>query len=201
MDPFNNVNPFDRDFAIYNAAAPQSQQQQAEFEPYLNEVPQPDTAVNGNPACQDAYQPHVSEENRRLVELLGLEHQRSDGPHPEYALVGRENAAAPHSAPSEALNWLNELAAGRVDRNLLEGLTSLNSPVPHHQEPDSAVRHFNGSDGYQPVANERSEIAAPCWSRCSHGPEFQLAIEACEETEDVQPDGRRCDRAPAQSPG
>ncbi|MGY4606417.1 hypothetical protein ACVW16_004829 [Bradyrhizobium sp. USDA 4474] len=62
MDAFNNVNPFDRDFAIYNAAAPQPQQQQAKFEPYLNEVPQPDTADEDNPACQDAYQPHVSEE-------------------------------------------------------------------------------------------------------------------------------------------
>ncbi|MEY9798417.1 hypothetical protein ABH984_006432 [Bradyrhizobium ottawaense] len=39
MDPFNRINPLDRD----HAAAPQ--QQQAEFEPYLDEVPQLDTST------------------------------------------------------------------------------------------------------------------------------------------------------------
>ncbi|WP_439397032.1 hypothetical protein ACRQ5Q_08360 [Bradyrhizobium sp. PMVTL-01] len=45
MDPFNSINPFDRDFAAYNPAVTQPQQQQAEFEPYLDEVPQLDTAA------------------------------------------------------------------------------------------------------------------------------------------------------------
>lgn len=55
MDPFNSINPFDRDFAAYNAAVPQPQQQQAEFEPYLDEVPQLDTtAVDGIPFLQIA---------------------------------------------------------------------------------------------------------------------------------------------------
>ncbi|MGY4627326.1 hypothetical protein [Bradyrhizobium sp. USDA 4486] len=95
MDPFNSIKPFDPEFAAYNAVAPQAQQQQAEFEPYLDEVPQVGTsAVREDPVSADPYYPHLSEEGLRLAEMLGLEHQRADGSHPEHAVTGREDAAA-----------------------------------------------------------------------------------------------------------
>ncbi|WP_420969614.1 hypothetical protein [Bradyrhizobium sp. B120] len=84
MDPFNSINPFDRDFAAYNAAVPQPQQQQAEFEPYLDEVPQLDTTADaGVPVSPDRYYPHLSDEDRRLTEALELgttarDHQAPD---------------------------------------------------------------------------------------------------------------------------
>ncbi|SFQ19197.1 hypothetical protein SAMN05216330_11858 [Bradyrhizobium sp. Ghvi] len=95
MDPFNSINPFAPEFAAYNAAVPQAEQQQAEFEPYLDEVPQVGTsAVAANPASADPYYPHLSEEGLRPIETLGLEHQRADGSHPEHAVSAGEHATA-----------------------------------------------------------------------------------------------------------
>ncbi|MDA9459546.1 hypothetical protein XI00_35790 [Bradyrhizobium sp. CCBAU 21359] len=95
MDPFNRINPFDPEFSAYNPAVPQAQQQQAEFEPYLDEVPQLGTStVAENPVSPDPYYPHLSEEGLRLAEALGLEHQKADGSHSEHAVTGREDAAA-----------------------------------------------------------------------------------------------------------
>ncbi|RXH28917.1 hypothetical protein XH99_13960 [Bradyrhizobium nanningense] len=160
MDPYNNVNPFDRDFAVNNAAAPQPQQQQAEFEPYLDEVLQPDATIVEDPASPGPYYPHLWEEGPSLAEVLGLEHQRADGPHPEHAVAGRENDAARLSRPPEALTWESGLAAdGRV-RDPIEAIlqSSLNPTASPHQAPDGAVRYFNSSDGYQP-GNDLSGIA------------------------------------------
>ncbi|WP_342710073.1 hypothetical protein AAFG13_37790 [Bradyrhizobium sp. B124] len=84
MDPFNSINPFDRDFAAYNAAVPQPQQQQAEFEPYLDEVPQLDTTADAGVAVSpDRYYSHLFDEDRRLTEALELgatarDHQAPD---------------------------------------------------------------------------------------------------------------------------
>ncbi|MDA9521857.1 hypothetical protein XI06_16415 [Bradyrhizobium sp. CCBAU 11434] len=95
MDPFNSINPFDSKFSAYNAAVPQAQPQQAEFEPYLDEVPQLGTsAIAEDPVSADPYYPHLSEEGLRLAEALGLEHQRADGSHSERAVTGGEAAAA-----------------------------------------------------------------------------------------------------------
>ncbi|SFN80484.1 hypothetical protein SAMN05216573_12238 [Bradyrhizobium sp. Rc3b] len=95
MDPFNSINPFDREFAAYNASAPQAQQQQADFEPYLDEVPQAGTsAVAEHPVSADPYYPHLSEEGLRLAEILGRKHQRADHSHFQHAVTGREDAAA-----------------------------------------------------------------------------------------------------------
>ncbi|MBB4363059.1 hypothetical protein GGD65_004092 [Bradyrhizobium sp. CIR18] len=95
MDPFNSINPFNPEFSAYNAAVPQAQQQQAEFEPYLDEVPQLGTsAVAEHPVSPDPYYPHLSEEGLRLAEALGLEHQRAEGSHPQHAVTGHEDAAA-----------------------------------------------------------------------------------------------------------
>jgi hypothetical protein len=94
MDPFNTINPFDPEFAAYSAAVPQAQQQQADFEPYLYEVPQVGTsAIAEDPVSADPYYPHLSEEGLRLAETFGLEHQRAHGSHPEHAVTGREDAA------------------------------------------------------------------------------------------------------------
>ncbi|MFK4719503.1 hypothetical protein ABIE89_000603 [Bradyrhizobium niftali] len=94
MDPFNTINPFDSEFAAYSAAVPQAQQQQADFEPYLYEVPQVGTsAIAEDPVSADPYYPHLSEEGLRLAETFGLEHQRAHGSHPEHAVTGREDAA------------------------------------------------------------------------------------------------------------
>ncbi|PPQ19234.1 hypothetical protein CV770_11210 [Bradyrhizobium sp. AC87j1] len=95
MDPFNSINPFDPEFAAYNATVPQEQQQQADFEPYLDEVPQAGTsAVAKGPVFPDPNYAHLSEEGLRLAKTLGLEHQRADGSHPEHAVTGRDDAAA-----------------------------------------------------------------------------------------------------------
>ncbi|WP_246510376.1 hypothetical protein [Bradyrhizobium glycinis] len=81
MNPFNSIDPSERDFAAYSAAVPEpQQQQQAEFEPYLDEVPQLDTtAVAGIPVSPDHDHPHPSDENRRLTEALELGHLRASG--------------------------------------------------------------------------------------------------------------------------
>ncbi|UWU68024.1 hypothetical protein [Bradyrhizobium sp. NC92] len=167
MDPFHSINPFDRDFAVSNAAAPQPQQRQAEFEPYLDEVLQLDTsAVAEDPVSPDHYHPHLSEEGRRRAEALGLGHQSADGPHPQDAVTRRfGDAAAQHSAPREALTWPEELSAerhdqrGPIDEAILA--SALNPTAPGHQEPDhgEAVRYFNWSDAYQPAANGLTGIA------------------------------------------
>ncbi|MGY3146139.1 hypothetical protein ACVWYQ_003138 [Bradyrhizobium sp. USDA 3397] len=94
MDPFNTINPIDPEFSAYSAAVPQAQQQQADFEPYLYEVPQVGTsAIAEDPVSTDPYYPHLSEEGLRLAETFGLEHQRAHGSHPEHAVTGREDAA------------------------------------------------------------------------------------------------------------
>ncbi|MDA9446223.1 hypothetical protein [Bradyrhizobium sp. CCBAU 21360] len=93
MDPFNTINRFDPEFAAYNAAVQQAQQQQPDFEPYLAEVPQVGTsAIAEDPVSADPYPPHLSEEGFRLAETSGLEHQRADGSHPEHAVTGCEDA-------------------------------------------------------------------------------------------------------------
>jgi len=94
MDPFNSINRFDPQLAAYNAEVPQGQQQQAEFEPYIDEVPQLGTsAVAETPVPADHYYPHLSEEGLRFIEPLGLEHQRAEGSHPERAVTRGEDAA------------------------------------------------------------------------------------------------------------
>ncbi|WP_128931859.1 hypothetical protein [Bradyrhizobium zhanjiangense] len=161
MDPFNRINPFDRDFAAHNAAVPQPQQQQAEFEPYLHEVPQLDTAaVAGVPVSPDHYYPHLPDEDLRLTQALEF---GASGPHAEDAVTrGVGHVAAQHSA-REASSWPSELSAGGHDRDSLRGmigeavLASSLKPTAHdHQAPDprEAVRQFNWSDGYQPTPNE-----------------------------------------------
>ncbi|SDG86958.1 hypothetical protein SAMN05216338_1003265 [Bradyrhizobium sp. Rc2d] len=164
MDPFNSINPFDRDSA-YNAAVPQPQQQQAEFEPYLDAVPQLDTpAVAETPVSPDRYNPHLSDEDRGLIQALELGHHSAGGPHPQDAVTRRVgDAAAQHSAPWEALSWPKELTAEGHDQDPLRGMmgepilaSSLKPTARDHQAPDrgEAVRHFNWSDGYQPAPNE-----------------------------------------------
>ncbi|KRP93741.1 hypothetical protein AOQ72_20750 [Bradyrhizobium yuanmingense] len=162
MDPFNSINPFDRDFAASNAAAPQPQQRQAEFEPYLAEVLQLDTSgVAEDSVSPDHYYPHLSEEGRRGAEALGLRHQSADGPHPQDAVTRRFGyAAAQHSAPREALTWPQEHdQRGPIVEDILA--SALNPTAPGHQGPDlgEAVRYFNWSDAYQPAANELTGIA------------------------------------------
>jgi len=160
MDPFNSINPFDRD----HAAVSQPQQQQAEFEPYLDEVPQLHApAVAEFPASSDRYYPHLSEEERSLIEALELGHQGAHGPHPEDAVTRHlADTAAQHSAPPEAWTWPKELPAEGHDQDPLRGMMSeptLTSSLPtarDHQGLDrgKAVRQFNWSDGYQPAPYE-----------------------------------------------
>ncbi|MBH5396452.1 hypothetical protein HZZ13_01310 [Bradyrhizobium sp. CNPSo 4010] len=161
MDPFNSINPFDRDFAAYNAAVTQPQQQQAEFEPYLAEIPQLDTtAVAGFPVSPDRYYPHLPDEDCRLAEALEL---GASGPHPENAVTrGIGHVAAQHSA-REASSWPSELSAQGHDQDSLRGMigeavlaSSLRPTAHDHQAPDpgEAVRQFNWSDGYQLAPNE-----------------------------------------------
>ncbi|MBP0111604.1 hypothetical protein [Bradyrhizobium vignae] len=122
MDPFNSINPFDREFAAYNAAVPQAEQQQAEFEPYLD-VPQVGTsAVAEHPVSADLHYPHLSEDGFRLAEILGLEHQRADGSHPEHAVTEREDAAAlmgeDHTVqlrPAKRQRTLSQTQAGAIE--------------------------------------------------------------------------------------
>ncbi|MDA9474855.1 hypothetical protein XI03_10175 [Bradyrhizobium sp. CCBAU 65884] len=163
MDPFTSINPFGRDFAAYNAAVREPQQQQAEFEPYLDEVPQLDTnAVVGVPVSPDHDHPHLSDEDRRLIEALELGHPSARGP--EDALTGRVgDAAAQHSGLWEALSLPKELTAdGYVPdppRVMMGEASLVSSLVPtarNHQAPDpgEAVRHFNRSHGYHPAPNE-----------------------------------------------
>ncbi|MDA9505922.1 hypothetical protein XI09_15020 [Bradyrhizobium sp. CCBAU 11386] len=165
------INPFDRDFAAYNVAVPQPQQQHADFEPYLDEVLQLDTtAVAGVPVSPDRHYRHLSDEDRRLTEALELGHHRARGPHPEDAFTRRVgDAAAQHSAPREALSWPKELTAEGHDQDPLRGMMGeaiLASPLMptarDHQAPDpgEAVRHFNWSDGYQPAPNELTGSAS-----------------------------------------
>ncbi|WP_456679965.1 hypothetical protein [Bradyrhizobium sp. USDA 3311] len=160
MDPFNSINPFDRD----HAAVSQPQQQQAEFEPYLDEVPQLDApAVAEIPGFSDRYYLPLSEEERSLIEALELGHQGAHGPHPEDAVTRHlVDTAAQHSAPREAWTWPKELPAEGHDQNPLRGMMSeptLTSSLPtarEHQGPDrgKAVLQFNWSDGYQQARNE-----------------------------------------------
>ncbi|OMI08487.1 hypothetical protein BSN85_18115 [Bradyrhizobium brasilense] len=169
MDPFHSINPFNQDRAAHNAAEPQ--QQQAEFQPYLDEVQHLDTrAIAGVPVSPDHYYPRLFDEDRRLTEALELVHHRAQGPHPEDAVARRlGGAAAQHSAPREALSWPKELAAEHHDQDPLRGMMgeaisapSLNPTARDHQasDPGEAVRHFNWSDGYQPAANERTGSAS-----------------------------------------
>ncbi|QHP67950.1 hypothetical protein EI171_11750 [Bradyrhizobium sp. LCT2] len=160
MDPFNSINPFDRD----HAAVSQPQQQQAEFEPYLDEVPQLDAPVVAEiPGSSDRYYLPLSEEERSLIEALELGYQGAHGPHPEDAVTRHlGDTAAQHSAPREAWTWPKELPAEGHDQNPLPGMMSeptLTSSLPtarDHQGPDrgKAVRRFDWSDGYQPARNE-----------------------------------------------
>lgn len=164
MDPFNRINPLDRD----HAAAPQ--QQQAEFEPYLDEVPQLDTStIAENPVFHDPYYPHLSEEGLRLAQALGLEHQSTDRPHPEHAVTRREDAAAQHRAPQDALSGPEELTAQGHDQDpwqepIREAIlaSSLNRPAPGGLAPDpeEAVRYFSWSGAYRPAANELASVAS-----------------------------------------
>ncbi|UWU76033.1 hypothetical protein N2603_39940 [Bradyrhizobium huanghuaihaiense] len=160
MDPFNRINPFDRDFAAYNAAVTQRQQQQAEFEPYLDEVPQLDTtAVAGGPVSPDRYSPHLADEDRRLTEAeFG-----ASGPHPENAVTRGDGHVATQQSAREASSWPSELSAEGHDQDSLRGMigeallaSSLRPTAHDHQAPDpgEAVRQFNWSDGYQPAPNE-----------------------------------------------
>lgn len=161
MDPFNRINPLDRD----HAAAPQ--QQQAEFEPYLDEVPQLDTStIAENPVFHDPYYPHLSEEGLRLAQALGLEHQSTDRPHPEHAVTRREDAAAQHRAPQ---GGPEELTAQGHDQDpwqepIREAIlaSSLNRPAPGGLAPDpeEAVRYFSWSGAYRPAANELASVAS-----------------------------------------
>ncbi|MDA9437063.1 hypothetical protein [Bradyrhizobium sp. CCBAU 51627] len=167
MDPFNSINPFDRD----NAAVSQPQQQQAEFEPYLDEVPQLDgPTVPEIPASLDRYYPHLSEEDRRLIEALEVGHQSTRGPHSEDAVTRYfGDTAAQHSAPREALIWPKELPAEGHDQDPLMGeailASSLNQGVRDHLgHPGEAVRQFNWSGGYQPAPYELT-WSAPVSSR------------------------------------
>jgi len=135
MDPFNRINPFDRD----HAAVSQPQQQQAEFEPYLDEVPQLDApAVAEMPASSDPYYLPLSEEERRLIEALELGHHGAHGPLPE-------DAVTRHLGDTAAQHMMGEPT-----------LTSSLPTARDHQGPDrgKAVRQFNWSDGYQPARNE-----------------------------------------------
>ncbi|WGR98090.1 hypothetical protein MTX26_27975 [Bradyrhizobium sp. ISRA443] len=165
MDPFNSINPFDRDFAAYNAAVPQPQQQQAEFEPYLDEVPQLDTtAVDGIPVSPDRYNPHLSDEDRRFTEASELGDHTARGPHPPDAVTRRVgDAASQRSASREALNWPKEMTAEGHDQDPPRAITgevilasSLKPAARDHQTPDpgEAVRHSNWSYGSQPAHNE-----------------------------------------------
>jgi len=165
MDPFNSINPFDRDFAAYNAAVPQPQQQQAEFEPYLDEVSQLDTtAVAGIPVSPDRYYPHLSDEDRRLTEASELGDHIARGSHRRDAVTRRVgDAASQRSASREALSWPKDVTAEGHDQDPLRGITgeatlasSLKPTARDHQAPDpgEAVRHANWSDGYQPAQNE-----------------------------------------------
>ncbi|MHC2332137.1 hypothetical protein [Bradyrhizobium sp. USDA 4454] len=173
MDPFNSINPFNQDRAAHNAAEPQppQQQQQTEFEPYLDEVSQLDTrAVAGVPVSPDHYYPRLFDEDRRLTEALELVHHRAQDPHPEEAVARRlGGAVAQHSPPREALSWPRQLTAEHHGRDPLRGMmdeamlaSSLMPTARDHQapEPGEAVRHFNWSDGYQLAANERTGIAS-----------------------------------------
>ncbi|WP_439402433.1 hypothetical protein ACNJYA_08215 [Bradyrhizobium sp. DASA03068] len=166
MDPFNRINPFDRD----QAAVSQPQQQQAEFEPYLDEVPQLDSpAVPELPSSSDRYYLPLSEEERRLIEALELGHQGAHGPHPEDAVTRHlGDTAAQHSAPREAWTWPIELPAEGHDQDPLRGMMdepilTLSLPTARdHQGPDcgKAVLQFNWSDGYQPARNELTGSAS-----------------------------------------
>ncbi|OPY99870.1 hypothetical protein A5906_24770 [Bradyrhizobium sacchari] len=158
MDPFNSINPFDRD----HPAVPQ--QQQAEFEPYLDEVPQLDApAVSEIPASSDRYYPHLSEEERSLIEALELGHEGARGPRPEDAVTrGVGNVAAQHSASREAFSWPNELPAEGHNQDPRRGmmgeamLASSRPPTARdHQrsDPEEAVRQFNWSADYLPAPN------------------------------------------------
>ncbi|WP_244608907.1 hypothetical protein [Bradyrhizobium sp. SUTN9-2] len=160
MGLFNRINSFDRD----HAAGSQPQEQQAEFEPYLDEVPQLDApAVAEIPASSDPYYFPLSEEERSLIEALELGNQGAHGPHPEDAVTRHlGDTAAQHSAPREAWTWPKELPAEGHDQNPLRGmmgeptLTSCLPTARDHQGPDrgKAVLQFNWGDGYQPARNE-----------------------------------------------
>ncbi|MCP1838870.1 hypothetical protein ACVIHI_008210 [Bradyrhizobium sp. USDA 4524] len=162
MDPFNSINSFNQNRAAHNAA--ELQQQQAEFEPYLDEVPQLDTSAVARVPIPDHYYPHLSDEDRRLTEALELGHHRARGPHPEDAVTRRlGDAAAQHNAPREALSWPKELTAEHHDQDPLGGMmgeairaSSLMPTARDHQAPDpgEAVHHFSWSDSYQPAPNE-----------------------------------------------
>lgn len=164
MDRFNSINPFDRD----NAALSQPQQQQAEFEPYLDEVPHLDPPAAEIPASPDRYYPHLSEEDRRPIEALVLGHQGAGGPYPEDAVTRHlGDTAAQHSAPGEASTW--PLPAEGHDQDPLMGEAILASSFDpsvrdHFGHPGEAVRQFNWSGGYQPAPYELT-WSAPVSSR------------------------------------
>ncbi|MDA9441506.1 hypothetical protein XH98_20940 [Bradyrhizobium sp. CCBAU 51745] len=157
MDPLGASNPFDRD----NAALSQPQQQQAEFEPYLHEVPQLDApAVPEISASLDRNYPHLPEEERRPVEPWVLGHQGPGGPYPEDAITAHlGDTSAQHSAPGEASTWPKELPAEGYDLDPLIGeailASSLNPSVrDHHEHLAQAARQFYWSGGYQPAPYE-----------------------------------------------
>ncbi|WP_407185377.1 hypothetical protein [Bradyrhizobium centrosematis] len=199
MDPFNNINPFDRNFAPH-AGAPQPQQQQMEFDPYVDQLPHPDTAVAEHPAAPGPYQPHLSEEGRRLAEALGLDHQTADGFYPERAVTGRENANALLGAPSQALTWPHELAAEGHDRNPLQAIlaSSLLPPAPHHGAPDGGVRYFNWIDGHQQATNAPSGIASFPGYDVLTGDDLSLSLRPAMRQRTLdQPEGNAIDRQPS----
>ncbi|MCA1371098.1 hypothetical protein I6F15_27555 [Bradyrhizobium sp. BRP14] len=75
MDPFNNIKPFDGHFVAYNATVQQPQQQQAEFEQHLGEVPQVDAAYAGREVFD------ISEEDDRLIQAAAdAAHHRGTPP-------------------------------------------------------------------------------------------------------------------------
>ncbi|PJG53735.1 hypothetical protein CVM73_18525 [Bradyrhizobium forestalis] len=137
MDPFNTINPFAPEFSAYSAAVPQGQQQQADFEPYLDEVPQVGTsAIAEDPVSADPYYPHLSEEGLRLAETFGLEYQRADGSHPEHAVTGREDAATLMGE-----DYTGQLRPAKRQRTLSQ--TQPDAIEHQHSEPsNSAAREL-----------------------------------------------------------
>ncbi|OCK53937.1 Ulp1 family isopeptidase [Bradyrhizobium sp. LMTR 3] len=81
MAPFNNINPFDRDFAAYDSTVQQQQRQQAEFEQHLGEMPQVDAANLGREPFD------ISEEDDRLIQAAAAA-ARDRGVPPSTVTVG-----------------------------------------------------------------------------------------------------------------
>ncbi|MGY3610627.1 MULTISPECIES: hypothetical protein [unclassified Bradyrhizobium] len=203
MDPLNNINPFDRDFATYNATVTQQQQQQAEFEPHLDEVPQRDAApVAGmmdeailasslEPTVRDHQAPDFGEAVRHLNRRDGYQPAPDEltgsDPLPRHEVLMGEDYTG-QLRPAKRQRTLSHPQGEAIERQLSETGNSAGRVLMEDAGPPSPFGRAVGSplvlpaEGYdQDLLWARMEDAGPSSSlgptaRHPQAPDFGEAV-------------------------